>query len=150
MPSELKDIEMFTAKEFAKIDVSKHEGKREKIELVTPVDSFTSYNEEGELVPGLKRPVQKVKIATGILETITNSDGTKLDLRAQVFFNLKKKVIDGKEHWGVSKHQKSKLYQFMKKQKVETLEQLKGTLVTVTTKPSNVEGDEREFLTFAV
>lgn len=148
---EVKDLQVFPDTKKDKIDVFKFEGKRVPIDKVEIIDALSSYNEKGDFVEGLKRPVKKLKISTSVLETVMKADGTPIEIRATAFFNLKCKLaLDGKEIWGISQHPKSKLFQFMKKQKISGVDNLKGTLVTITAKPSTVPGDEREFLTIAI
>src|SRR3990172_6889558 len=132
------------------IDVSRHEGARVKVEKIEKVDLFTQYDLSGTFVKGLKRPVKKLKVSTVILEVIPREGKAPIELRATELFGLKQQTLtDGQIIWGVSDAPKSELFQFMHKQKVDSVEALVGTLVTVTVRSSTVEGDDREFLGFA-
>ena len=126
------------------IDFEKYEGKRAKIEIVQVVDAVSDYGLDGIRVVGLKRPVKKLHVATEVLETIQKDE--PIQIRAHAYFNLKEKVVNGTTVWGVSKSTKSKLYNFMKKQKANTVDELKGTLVTLTTK---TDDNDRVWLNFA-
>lgn len=148
--SEIKIEDLQTLKANSPIDVTKHEGKRVKIEIVQVEDSFSSYDEKGKYTEGLKRPVKRLKVESEVLENITKTDGTPLFLRASALFGLSKEIVNGQEVWGVRPHKNSKLWNFMKKQKVNTIPELKGTVVTVTTRASSNPEDDREYLGFAI
>ena len=140
----LEELQVFEAAQ--PIDVSKYEGRRAKIDKCDVVDTFTSYNEDGKWVDGLKRPVKKLLVSSEILEIINRDNKSPIELRASSLFSLKEKIIDGKVIWGVSNSLRSNLWKFMKKQKVNTIIELKGTMITVTTRSSNNPEDDREFL----
>lgn len=132
------------------LDVSKHDGKRVKIAGWKQIPTFSDYNEEGEHIPGLKRPTQSIKVWSETLELYTKKDGSKIPIEASEVFPLKLSVKDGVKIWVISPHAKGKLNNFMKKQKTTTLEGLKGTMVTVVVRPSQKAGDDREYLGFAM
>lgn len=153
----IEDLKIFEPSK--PIDVSKHEGKRIKIEKLKVIDSFSSYEEgkyvdnkyiPGQFIQGLKRPVKKLLVSSEVLEIIEIVDREPIELRASMLFPLKRKFVNGDEMWGASSHPSAKLTQFLKKQKVNSFLDLAGTFVIVTTHHSNDPDDEREYLGFAI
>lgn len=145
METKINELQMFAAA--PQLDLDKYEGKRAKIEIVAVVDGTSSYDKEGKFVEGLKRPVKKLHLATEILETIQREGAEPIQIRAHAYFNLKEKVVNGVTVWGVSQSPNSKAFAFMKKQKVNTIAELAGTLVTLIAKPDD---EDRVWLNFAM
>jgi hypothetical protein len=133
------------------LNPAQYEGFRTKIEKVMIIETINYYNkpvldDEGKPTgeykynPDSTEMCQKVKILTEPLPKLdeegkpTNEEfvfgnGSKLQVSAR--FNLTFNVEQQK--WTISKHEKAKLWKFMRKMGVENLKELVGKYVTLTT-----------------
>ena len=133
------------------IDVSEMEGVRSKIDKIEIIDTFSSYDENGNWVEGLKRPVKRLRVSSEVLKEVVVPNKEPIKVRASMIFALKEtKDVKGHFKWGWSNSPNSKLFQFLKKLKVNTPNELKGKYITVTVRPSRDANDTREFLGFAL
>lgn len=79
-------------------------------------------------------------------------DGSVKNITVRHRFNLQEitNPETGKKEVVISKHPKAALWAFMRKMGVMKLTDLVGKLVTLTSKPSTKEGDDRKYLKIVV
>lgn len=157
MSQEVDDMPIFESG--VKIDVSKYNGTWSEIAKIETINTFSdwtegSYDDKGQyvkpkFVAGLKRPVKSLRISSKVLEVVQREGKAPIEVKASMLFGLKRKVMpDGTEVWGASANDNAKLQKFLKKQKVTTVQALKGTKILLTTRPSKNPNDTREYLGF--
>jgi hypothetical protein len=90
-------------------------------------------------------------VSTGKLIEMKQEDGTVKHITVKHRFNLQEITNEhGVKETVISKHPKALLWAFMRKQGVADLKSLKGKLVTLTSRPSSKEGDDRKYLKIVV
>lgn len=108
------------------IDFEKYEGQKARISVVEIIKAVTDLDPEtGKQVPGLKREVQLLRVATDPIVTVTKKDGKQVEFRASEIFNLKI-AENGKP--GFSKHKDSKIQKMLVKHGVSHPSELKGKM----------------------
>ena len=119
------------------IDVDKYLGRRTRIEKEEVIRVPSIYGPNGGRLPeGQTVMVPVLKISTEPLEVIQLPDGSTKEIRASELFNLKEKVVNGQKIIGFSEHPRNKLFQFLKKMKVNDPKQLIGLYVTIVDRVS--------------
>jgi hypothetical protein len=142
-------------------DATKYEGYKCKIDRVEKMEVI-DYYPNGNFDKDSKQKKWIVEIETEPVKVYDEKNDTFLDkiieyeddsgnkkhITVTARFNLKEQInpLNGEKQVIISKHQKSKLWNFMKKKGVIKLSELKGKIVLLTAVPSTVEGDDRKFL----
>lgn len=132
MEEEQKNIEVedLIPVESRGIDIEEYEGSRVKIASVEIIDTTTSYNEKGEWVEGLKRPIKKMQVITESVGTYEDKEGLEVPIVSSTLYGLAMDKKTNKLGW--STHPNGKLNQLMTKLKVKTPKDLVGKMVTLT------------------
>ena len=137
------------------IDVSKYEGKKFAIDEIKIKKEINFYPDGQTFTPTSTEKMFRFYIYTVPLpELDTNGnptgkvleiekDGKREPIRVHARFNLNTGNSGLPE---LSKHPKSKVWAFCRKMGVNSLAELKGKLVMLTSEPSKMEGDDRKFL----
>lgn len=125
------------------VDFSDYEGQKKEIETVEVIETTTPYDEDGQYHSDLKRTIQVLRVATGVVTKIETEKGEK-EIMASELFNMKQDEKTGE--WGWSSHKKAKLRRFMTKMGVNHPKDLKGKVVIL--KVRKKEGSDNEFLGF--
>lgn len=126
-------------------DATKYDGMRVKIAEIKQIWVDSHYVDGSyDATATVKTPF--IEVVTEVVDTIGEGEG-KNEIRASARFTLQK---DESGNLVISKHPKAKLWKFMRKMGVTTLENLKGKLVTLTTEPSKDENDDRVWLRIVV
>lgn len=140
------------------IDERKYQGKKVKIDDVKieeVVDPFPNgiydpnSTKKKKVVRIYSEPIKKLDENGEFTEEVRTieKNGQQVPFTISEDLNLKEKTNDdGAIKWVISKHPKSKLWQFMKKMGVEKLSELKGKYIILDTVPSSKEDDDRHFL----
>lgn len=99
----------------------------------------------------MEKDAQGFGKSTGKVIEMHQEDGSIKNITVRHRFNLQETVNDkGVKEVVISKHPKALLWAFMRKMGVMKLSDLKGKLVTLTSKPSTKEGDDRKYLKIVV
>lgn len=146
-------------------DATKFEGMRVKVDNVEKkqvTDFFpdgSTYKKDSTdmkwVVEITTEPLREIdndgQVTDKIIE-MPQEDGTHKNLRVTKRFNLQEQLNNetGKPEVVISKHPKASLWKFMRKMGTDSLSGLKGKVVTLTSEPSKVEGDDRRFLSIVV
>lgn len=142
------------------VDIAKFEGFRTKIQTVKR-HWFTNWytGKDGTYNPNSTDKTQKIVITTEPLP-VMNENGTPTDklidlgdgkqLQVTARLSLSKKEEDGQTVWYISKHEKAKLWKFMRKLGVTELKDLVGKYVILTTEAARDESDDRLFLRIVI
>jgi hypothetical protein len=123
-------------------DASEYEGKRIAIDKVEFIKIKVDRDKDWNYVKDLQREAPAVRVSTIVVAVVPSSKGD-VEIRASRSFFLKEETQkDGtiKYTWGP----KSDLKAFMIKQKVNSPAELKGTMVTLTSRPVG----DRNFIDF--
>jgi hypothetical protein len=136
-------------------DVSKYEGKRVKIAAVTKITAVDFYPDGETYNPDSKEMIEKLEIETEPLKEL-DKDGNNTD--KDLSFNNEKITVtarfplqvskdsSGNKIFVISKHPKTKIWQFMRRLGITKPSEMIGKLVTLTSVPSNKPNDSRSFL----
>jgi len=141
-------------------DAAPYEGKRVKIASIKKIFVTNFYPDGKNYDANSQEKMWKVELETEPIKELDDNgeftdkvltyekDGEQKNITVTARFNLQEKTNEstGKKEIVISKHPKAKLFAFMRKMGAETLNELKGKLVTLTVVPSTIEGDDRVFL----
>jgi hypothetical protein len=165
---DLDKIEKRTPK--SSFDANQYEGRKVKIakvEEIETIDHFVKFNADTKLWessetynPNSTKKIHQIRVITESLRKIDEGgnfsdelyeikdevNGIIKHITIKEDFNLKE---DGND-WVISKHQKSKMWKFMRKMGVEKLSDLKGKYVTLKTEASTNPDDDRVYLRIIV
>lgn len=117
-------------------DLTEYEGKKVKIESIDD-EAIVTHGKYGEQV--------SVRILTEPITTFQTKDGNEIQVRGSELFNLKQ-TEDGSWDW--SKSPKAKIMKFMKKQGVNKLLDLIGTIVMVKIRTKKTDEGEKQYFGF--
>jgi len=138
-----------TVEKKSSFDAKLYDGLKVKIEKLNVVSEINFYPDGKNYDAKSVEKMWRVYIYTEGLKDQNNKvielekDGKTDVIRIHTRFNL----LTGKDGQPeISKHDKAKLWKFMRKHNVSKLSELIGKSVILTTEPSKVEGDDRLFL----
>ena len=170
---DINDLDIPVVEGTGKFNADLYEGMRIAIANVTKrqvVDFFprTIDNPDGEFkadstvmkfiieietasLPEMKADETGFGKSTGKLVEMKQEDGSVKNITVKHRFNLQEITNDkGEKEVVISKHPKASLWAFMRKMGVTDLKSFKGKLVTLTSKPSTKEGDDKKYLKIVV